>query len=50
MIDRFPGSRPGRIREGEISRPENMIGADVIREGRDLIVPRVEKALPLEHL
>jgi hypothetical protein len=50
MIDRFPGSRPSRIREREISRPENMIGTDVIGEGCDLIVPRIEKALTLEHL
>jgi hypothetical protein len=27
-----------------------VIGADVIGEGRDWIVPRVEEALPLEHL
>ena len=50
MIDGFSGSRPGRIREREISRPENMIGTDVIGKRRDLIVPSVEETLALEHL
>ena len=50
MIDRFPGSRPGRIRQWEVGRPENMIGANVIGEGRDGIVPGIEEALALEHL
>ena len=50
MIDGFPGARPSRIREREIGRPENMIGADVIGEGRDWIVPGIEEALTLEHL
>jgi hypothetical protein len=50
MINRFLGAWPGRVRQREIGRQENMIGADVIREGRDGIVPGVEEALALEHL
>ena len=50
VIDGFSGARPGRIGERQIGRPENVIGADVVRERRDQIVPGVEEALTLEHL
>jgi hypothetical protein len=49
MINCFPRARPGRVCEREIRRPDNMIGADVVRERRDRIIPGVEGALTLEH-
>jgi hypothetical protein len=50
MSDGFAGARPCRIGERQIGRPQDAIGADVIGERCDRIVPGVEKALALEHL
>ena len=48
--DGFLCARPTRSRQGKIGGPENVLRTDVSGERRNLVEPRGEETLAVEHL